>query len=386
MSDFRLIFKNLFWRRLRALLMIAAILVAFAIFGVLAAFYRGFNAGEDLAAANRLIVVNKINFSQSMPVSYYNRVRSVAGVSHVTYASWFGGYYQDPKNFLTVFAVDPASYFEVYRDDLDIDPEALKAFVQRRSSAVVGEKMAAKWGWKVGDRIPVSSNILTQRNGSQSWDFDIVGIVRGKGEQANTNVLLFPYDYLNETRAFGKDTIGWMVLQTAPRADNDGVAKVIDTMFANSTTETSTDTEKAFGKAFAAQYGNVSLIILLVVGAAFVTILMIVGNTMALAVRERTRQIGVLKTLGFSGQRILAIILGEAILLATLGGVPGLIIAALLTNTLRGSIAEIAPAFAVSPFILLAGTGLMISLGLVTGIVPAMHAMRLKIAAALGRG
>jgi putative ABC transport system permease protein len=157
-------------------------------------------------------------------------------------------------------------------------------------------------------------------------------------------------------------------------------------MFANSTAETSTDTEKAFGKAFAAQFGNIALIVFLVVGAAFVTILMIVGNTMALSIRERTREIGVLKTLGFSGPRILRMVLGESVLLALLGGLPGLAIAALITMALRTSLANIAPAFAVSPDIALQGLGLMIALGLITGIIPALNAQRLKIAAALGRG
>ena len=177
-----------------------------------------------------------------------------------------------------------------------------------------------------------------------------------------------------------------MVLQTGSSADNDGVAKAIDTMFANSGSETSTDTQRAFGKAFAAQYGNVSLIIFFVVGAAFVTILMIVGNTMALSVRERTRQIGVLKTLGFSGPRILSIVLGEAVLLALIGGTGGLGIAAVLAVTLRSGMADIAPSFSMSPAIVLSGVGLMVALGLITGIVPAYGAMRLKIAAALGRG
>jgi putative ABC transport system permease protein len=157
-------------------------------------------------------------------------------------------------------------------------------------------------------------------------------------------------------------------------------------MFANSTAETPTDTEKAFGKAFAAQFGNIALIVVLVVGAAFVTILMIVGNTMALSIRERTREIGVLKTLGFSGPRILAMVLGESVLLALLGGIPGLVIAALIAMGLRASLSGIAPAFAVSPTIALQGVALMIALGLITGIIPALNAMRLQIATALGRG
>ena len=387
MNDFDLVRKNLFRRKLRAALVIVSILIAFMIFGVLAGFYRAFTAGEDRAAADRLITVNKINFTQPMPIAYFNRVRAVDGVRQVTHANWFGGYYQDPKNFLMTLAIEPATYFDVYRSELDIPPEQLQAFITDRSSAVIGESMARKWGWKVGDRVPVASNIFTQRsNGSHTWDFTIAGIVKGKAEQVSTDFLLFQYAYFDETRSFGKDTIGWLILQTNSPENNDRVAKTIDAMFANSTAETSTDTEKAFGKAFAAQFGNIALIVFLVVGAAFVTILMIVGNTMALSIRERTREIGVLKTLGFSGPRILRMVLGESVLLALLGGLPGLAIAALITIALRASLANIAPAFAVSPVIALEGIALMIALGLFTGVIPALNAMRLKIATALGRG
>ncbi|HVD84763.1 MAG TPA: FtsX-like permease family protein [Bradyrhizobium sp.] len=387
MNDFDLVRKNLFRRKLRAALMIVSILIAFMIFGVLAGFYRAFTAGEDRAAADRLITVNKINFTQPMPIAYFNRVRAVDGVRQVTHANWFGGYYQDPKNFLMTLAIEPATYFDMYRSELDIRPEQLQAFISDRSSAVIGESMARKWGWKVGDRVPVASSIFTQRsNGSHTWDFTIAGIVKGKAEQVSTDFLLFQYAYFDETRTFGKDTIGWLILQTNSPENNDRVARTIDAMFANSIAETSTDTEKAFGKAFAAQFGNIALIVFLVVGAAFVTILMIVGNTMALSIRERTSEIGVLKTLGFSGPRILRMVLGESVLLALLGGLPGLAIAALITIALRASLANIAPAFAVSPVIALEGIALMIALGLFTGVIPALNAMRLKIATALGRG
>lgn len=386
MNDFDLVRKNLFRRKLRAVLMIVSILIAFMIFGVLAGFYRAFTAGEDRAAADRLITVNKINFTQPLPIAYFNRVRALEGVRQVTFANWFGGYYQDPKNFLMALAIEPTTYFDVYRSEFDIPPEQLQAFVRDRGSAVIGESLARKWGWKVGDRVPVASNIFSQRSGGHTWDFTIAGIVKGKTEQVDTNFMLFQYAYFDETRSFGKDTIGWMILQTNSPDNNDRVAKAIDAMFANSTAETSTDTEKAFGKAFAAQFGNIALIVFLVVGAAFVTILMIVGNTMALSIRERTREIGVLKTLGFSGGRILRMVLGESVLLALLGGLPGLALAALITLALRSSLASIAPAFAVSPVIALQGIALMIALGLITGIIPALNAMRLRIATALGRG
>lgn len=386
MNGFVLVRKNLFRKKLRAILMIVSILVAFLIFGMLAGFYRAFTAGEDRAAADRLVVVNKINFTQPMPIAYFNRVRAVEGVRQVTFANWFGGYYQDPKNILVAMAVEPASYMEVYARDIDIPPEAQQAFVRERTGALVGEALARKWGWKVGDRIPLSSNIFSQKNGSRVWDVTVVGIFTARAANIDPSFMVFQYPYFDETRSFAKDTIGWMVLQTTSPALNDQVAKTIDQMFANSSAETSTDTEKAFNKAFAAQFGNIALIVGLVVGAAFVTILMIVGNTMALTIRERTREIGVLKTLGFSGERILTLVLGESVLLAILGGLPGLALAALAAYSLRKSLAGVLPGFAVTWDIALLGLALMIVLGLVTGLIPALNAQRLKIAAALGRG
>jgi putative ABC transport system permease protein len=385
MNDFMLIRKNLFAKKLRAILMIVSILVAFAIFGVLVAFEKAFNAGEEAAEADRLVVVNKINFTQPLPVAYFNRVRAVEGVRQVTHFNWFGGYYQDPKNFLIVMAVEPRTYLDVYGSDLIVAPEAQEAFFRERSGALVGEAMAEKWGWKVGDRVPIASNIFSQKSGARSWDFTIVGIAKKRKPQVDTNFMVFQYAYFDETRSFGKDMIGWMALQTTSMSLNDQVSKTVDAMFANSLYETSTDTEKAFNKAFVAQLGNIALIVTLVVGAAFVTILMIVGNTMALSIRERTRQIGVLKTLGFSGPRVLRLVLGEAILLALLGGLPGLAIAALVAALMRDSPSNFIPKIAMTPDIVVLAILLMLALGLVTGLIPALNAMRLKIATALGR-
>jgi putative ABC transport system permease protein len=197
--------------------------------------------------------------------------------------------------------------------------------------------------------------------------------------------MVFPYKYFDETRSFGKDTIGWMTLRTTSPAVNDRVARTIDQMFANSSDETSTDTEKAFNKAFVAQLGNIALIVGLVVGAAFVTILMIVGNTLIMALRERTREIGVLKTLGFRDGRILRLVLGESLALAFTGGLIGLGIAALVAMALRDSVGNFVPRIAITPEIVAAALVLMAAFGVVTGIIPALQAMRLKIVTALGR-
>lgn len=385
MNDLVLIGKNLFRKKLRAILMLVSILIAFLIFGVLAGFERAFNAGEDVAAADRLVVVNKINFTQPLPIAYFNRVRSLEGVRQTTHFNWFGGYFQDPKNFMVVMAVEPETYMQVYDDQINVPADARQAFIRERTGALVGESMLKKWGWKVGDRVPVMSNIFTQKNGSRTWDFTIVGTFTGRKPNIDTNFMVFQYQYFNETQNLGRDLIGWMALNTTSPSQNDRVAKAVDQMFANSFYETSTDTEKAFNKAFAAQLGNIALIVALVVGAAFATILMIVGNTMVMAVRERTREIGVLKTLGFSGRRILRLVLGESVLLALLGGIPGIALAWAFAAAMETSVGNFIPGFAVTPGIALTAVALMLGLGLATGLVPAINAMRLNIATALGR-
>jgi putative ABC transport system permease protein len=384
-NDLVLIRKNLFRRKLRAILMMVSILIAFAIFAVLASFERAFNAGQDRATPDRLVVLNKINFTQPLPISYYNRVAAIDGVAQITHFSWFGGYYQEPRNFIAAFAVDPENWMKLRDTDFVFSPEARAAFIRERTGVLVGARMMEKWGWKVGDHIPISSSIWSQKSGSHAWDFIIVGSFTARIPQADTNVMLMGYDYFNETRSFGKDLISWLALRTTSVAANERVIEAIDGMFANSPYETTTDSEKAFSKAFAAQLGNIALIVELVVGAAFVTILMIVGNTMVMTVRERTREIGVLKTLGFSGGRILRMVLGESILLALLGGLPGLGVALLLITKVRDSLMNFVPALSLYPDIAAAAVGLMVVFGIITGLVPALNAMRLNIVTALGR-
>lgn len=273
----------------------------------------------------------------------------------------------------------------LYDSDFVYEPRARQAFIRERTGALVGERMLAKWGWRVGDQIPISSNAFFKNDGSRTWEIKIVGTFAGRTLQNDTNFMVMQYDYLDETRAFMKDLIGWIALRTASPDINDKVAKRIDDMFSNSLNETTTNREKAFTKAFAAQLGNVALIVGLVVGAAFVTILMIVGNTMAMSIRERTREIGVLKTLGFSGARILRLVLGELVLLTLTGGLPGLALATLAIFAVRDDLAQLVPSMTMPPGIVAAALALMLALGIVTGLLPALTAMRLKIAAALGR-
>ncbi|AUN31115.1 ABC transporter permease [Niveispirillum cyanobacteriorum] len=384
MTDFSLILANLFSRKLRAILMLVAIFFAFLIFGVLAGVQNGFNNIGGAAGENRLVTINKINFTQPLPISYVERVRATEGVARASYANWFGGYFQEGKNQIVTFAIDPESYLDIYATDYKLTPEERAAFLADRSSVLIGRKLAERWGWKLGDRIPLSSNIFTNKNtGKQTWELTVAGIMQPAQENADTSVAFFHHSNFNESVTFGRDTAGWIIIETADKKLNTDVSKRIDAMFANSAAETATDTEKAFNQAFVGQLGNITLIVTLVVGAAFATILMIVGNTMVMAVRERTKEIGVMKTLGFPSGRIFKMVLGESLLLSLLGGLPALGTAAVLLELMRAAVGI--PGLALTLNYAVLGVAIMLALGLLTGIIPAWNALRLNIVTALGR-
>jgi putative ABC transport system permease protein len=386
-TDTYLVLKNLTRNKLRLVLNCFAILIAFLLFGALGSLQHAFTAGIELSADNRLIVVNKINFTQPLPIAYVNKVRAIDGISKVTHANWFGAYYQDARRPMVGLAVDGDSYLDIY-DNILLSDGGREAWLKERQGVIVGERMAHMHGWKVGDRIPISSNIFSQADGSTVWDMVISDIFRDKEPSADTNFLLFHYKYFIETQTFGKDWVGWMILTTEDSSLNERVAKAIDTYFANSSTETDTSTEKAFNRSFLEQVGSIGLIITSVIFAAFFTILLIVGNSMALSIRERTREIAVLKTIGFAAPRIFGMVLAESISLALIGGLLGLGVAVMLINGASSNpqLQSMLPNLIVPPSILIQALGYMLALGLITGIFPALRAMRLNTIDALNRG
>lgn len=385
MSELYLVWRNLVRKRLRFALTLFAIFIAFLIHGVLGSFRAGFDAGADPSADNRLVTVNRINFTQPLPIAYVNKVRGVAGVTRVSHQDWFGAYVRDPRNVMVCFGIEPASWLDIYAGDLSLEPAQREAFLRNRQGALVGERLAQAQGWKLGDRIPVQSNIYSRADGSTTWDMVIEGIYRAAKEGGDTRRMLFHYDYLNEARTFDRDSTGLIVFETVDPARNEDIARTVDALFANSIAETQTDTARAFGKAFVAQLGNIALIITSVVSAAFFSILLIVGNTMMLAVRERTTEIAVLKTLGFRSARIFRMVLAESLSLALLGGVAGLLAAALALRAMGKGLAEVLPDAALGLPVVLQSIAIMFALGLFTGFVPAYAAMRLDVVTALGR-
>ncbi|WP_339865161.1 ABC transporter permease [Paremcibacter congregatus] len=383
MGDLYLIFKNVTRKKLRLFLTLFATFIAFMIYGVLMAFQVALDSGVELSADDRLIVVNKVNFTQPLPLSYVTRIRSVEGVAESAHMSWFGGYYQDPKNFMPMFAVEQDRFLDVY-DEIVMPDVQRKAWLQNRQGLLIGESVAKRFGWKVGDRVPISSNIFSRKTGGQTWDFDIEAIYRGADPSFDTSGVYFHFKYFDEARTFGQNQTGFVAVRTEDPALNEQVIKAIDDQFANSFFETETVPEKAFNKAFIEQLGNIALIIQFVVLAAFFIILVIVGNSMALAIRERTNEIAVMKTLGFRSGRIFRMVLGESFLVAILGGGLGVLASVALTRLITENVATLPPLI-MKPEIFLSAAGYILLLGFVTGILPALSAWRLNIITALSR-
>lgn len=383
MSDLYLIIKNLTRKPLRLFLTMFATFVAFLIYGTLTAFEVAIESGVELSADDRLIAVNKINFTQPLPISYVNRVKAIPNITGVTHLNWFGGYFQDPQNQVITFAADAESFLTVY-NELILTPEEERSWLANRQGLIAGKSIADRLGWKVGDRIPLNSNIFSQTTGGSTWEFDVAGIYTGAEEQTDTNTVYFHYDYFNETQSFGRDFIGFMGIRTTDPELNETVIKAIDDQFANTPYETETVPEKAFNKAFIEQIGNLSLILGSVVFAAFFIILVIVGNSMVLAIRERTNEIGVLKTLGFQSSRIFIMVLAEALVLALVSGLLGLGASNMLLAVLSQAPIQLPPLI-LTDGIIINAVIIMMGLGFVTGIIPAVNALRLNIITALSR-
>jgi putative ABC transport system permease protein len=383
MKYFYLVWKSLWRKKIRTILTILSVFVAFLLFGLLNALNQAFGGATDLANAQRLITLDKISIINSLPSAYLTRIESVPGVRRVAHASWFGGYYQDPRNQFAQFPVDPERYLDVY-PELTIPDEQRNEWTRKRDSVIVGRALAEQYGWSVGDRIPIYSSIWTNRNGGQVWDFEIAGIFDNDDPRSNTLFMLINYDYFDEGRAFGQGSMGWFILSIDSAANSAEVADAVDTLFANSPNQTKTSTEAAFAESFIGQYGNIALIITLILTAVFFTILLVAGNTMAQSVRERISELAVLKTLGFEDRAVLAIVLAESSLVMFVGGLLGLGTATLLINViLAGNIPL--PGIYIDARAILTGLLYMALAGLAAGIFPAIRAMRLTIVDALSR-
>jgi len=377
-----LVWKNLWRRKIRTVFTLACVFIAFLLFGMLMTIRAAFSFGVELAGIDRLIVIHKVSLIQPLPASYLERLRGVDGVRAVTHNSWFGGIYQDPSNFFGQIALEPEVYFGMY-PELRLPPEQMKAWLADRQGAVVGRALANRFGWKIGDRIPLQATIWMPKTGGTTWEFNLVGIYDGDPGVDTTN-FFFRYDYLDENRQQGQGLVGWYVVKIDDPSRSVEMAQRFDDMFANSSAETKTTTEKGFVDGFAKQIGDIGTMMIAILSAVLFTMLLVAANTMAQAVRERTSELAVMKTLGFSNAIIVTTVLGESLFIALMGGAAGLGLAWLFVQ--QGDPTNgLLPAFLLPSRDVAAGVAMMIGLGLLAGLLPAVQAMRLRITDALRR-
>jgi putative ABC transport system permease protein len=383
MKFFYLVWTNLKRRKLRAMLTVLSILVAFILFGLLSAIREGLSGGVNLAGMDRLMVRHKVAIILFLPESYKERILRIPGVEKAVHCIWFGGIYQEPRNYFPQIVVEPESLLEIYPEYV-LPDEAREEWLRTRTGAIVGRRTAERFGWEVGDRIPIQATIWTKEDGSNLWEFDLVGIYDAGKKGTDTTQFFFRYDYFDESRAFAKGQVGWYVVRVENPEEAAEVAQRIDAEFANSPEETKAETEMAFVRGFAQQIGDIGKIMMAILSAVFFTILLVAGNTMAQSVRERTAEIGVLKAIGFSHRMVLGLVLAESCFLAVAGGMIGLALALLFTaggDPTGGAL----PNFYFPTRDLLQGIALVFLLGLAAGIFPAWQAMRLQVAEALRR-
>ena len=384
MKYFSLIWAALWRRKTRTLFTLFSVLTAFLLFGMLDAVRTAFNVGDQLSSG-RMIVSSKLSITQPLPISLLNSIQRVPGVKQVGWANWFGGYYQHPTPFFPNFAVS-SNYLGLFRNRYELPPAQAKAFADTRDGAVVGAALAKQFGWKLGQRVPLIAGIFPRNDGSNDWNFQIVGIFTAKNPKLKgaEQQFLFHWKYFDEGNAYMKNMVGWYVVNLASPADANRVAQAIDALSQNSDHETKTQTEQAFQAAFAKQIGDIGLIAGGIMAAVFFTLLLLTGNTMAQAVRERIPELAVLKTLGFQDRTVLALVLAESVLLIALGGVLGMGLAELVIPGLNTTLAGAFPALpSLGWHGWLTGLGLMLLIGLVVGALPALRGMRLKIVDAL---
>jgi putative ABC transport system permease protein len=379
MKFFGLIRANLFRKKIRFILTIGSFAVALFLFGVLAVVRVAFSGGIDIAGADRLVVINRTSIIQPLPLAYADKIKRIPGVKEITYANWFGGVYQDERNFFPQFAIDVDNQRRVY-PEFDIPEEQWQNFVKDRQGAIAGAATAKRFGWKVGDRIPIKGTFL-----AGVWEFNLDGIYHGTRQADDETQFWFQWKRLDEqVPAQYKSHVGWYTVKLERPDDSLRISRAIDSEFANSPFETHTDTEKAFAAGWVKQFGNIQFLIMAIGGVVFFTLLLVTGNTMAIAVRERTGELAVLKAVGYSDRFVLLFVLFESLLIAVIGGALGLGLAKLFTlggDPTRGLL----PFFFLPGKAILAGLGVTLAVGAASGVIPAIGAMRLRVVDALRR-
>lgn len=378
----RLIFANLFRKKIRLVLTVGSFAVALFLFTFLAVVRGAFSRGTDLAGADRLVVINRVGLINTMPLAYGDRIRQIPGVKFVTHNNWFGGVYQDEKNFFPQFVIDPDNQRQVMTE-MHVPDDQWKVFVNDRQGAIAGRNLAKRFGWKVGDRIPLQNALYGP---TKTWEFNLDGIYTNDKEGGDENQFWLQWNYFYENIPDAiKGQAGWWVLKLDSPDDAVRAAKAIDEKFANSSYETKTETESAFQANFAKQLGNIQLLIMTIGSVVFFTLLLVTGNTMAISIRERTGELAVLKAIGFSDRSVLFFVLAESLVIAIIGGLLGLGLAILAIPLVGAKLNGMLPPLLLSTTLLGLGLLFAVFVGVASGFLPGIGAMRLRVVDALRR-
>lgn len=377
----RLIFANLFRKKVRLILTIGSFAVALFLFAFLSIVRGAFLGNAELASANRLITINRTSIINLIPLSYKDKIQRIPGVTYVTHNNWFGGVYQNENNFFPQFVIDPESQRQVF-PELVVADEQWATFLKDRQGAIAGAKTAKRFGWKIGDRIPIKTTLY----GGGAWEFNLDGIYHGTRAQDDETQFWFQWDYFEEKvpdRVKGQT--GWYVIRIDKPEEAPRIGKAIDTEFANSPNETKTEAESAFAANWVKQFGNIQFLIVTIGAVVFFTLLLVTGNTMAISVRERTSELAVLKAIGYSDRAILFFVLAESLVIALFGGLLGLFLAVAGTPVLATLLASILPNLVLPGSVLAMGLLVALAVGIVAGMLPGIGAMRMRVVNALRR-
>lgn len=376
-----LIFANLFRKKVRLLLTLGSFAVALFLFAFLAVVRGAFVGNAELASANRLVTINRTSIINLIPLSYRDKILRIPGVKYVTHNNWFGGIYQDEKNFFPQFVIDPESQRQVF-PELVVPDDQWANFLKDRQGAIAGAKTAKRFGWKIGDRIPIKTTLY----GGGAWEFNLDGIYHGTRPQDDETQFWFQWDYFEEKipeRVKGQT--GWYVIRIDKPDDAPRIAKAIDAEFANSPSETKTEAESAFAANWVKQFGNIQFLIVAIGSVVFFTLLLVTGNTMAISVRERTSELAVLKAIGYSDRAVLFFVLAESLAIALFGGLLGLGFAMLAMPVLGAALANMLPNLVLPGSVLLVGLLVALIVGIASGLLPGIGAMRMRVVNALRR-
>ena len=379
----RIILANLFRKKVRLLLTVGSFAVALFLFALLGVLRIAFHFGADAAVADRLIVINRTSFLSTIPLSYRDKILRIPGVKYVTHMNWFGGVYQDEKFSFPQFAIDPEWQRQVFSEFI-IPEDQWQAFLKDRQGAIAGAKTAERFHWKIGNRIPIRAAIYGSGYDSGAWEMNLVGIYHGRRPQDDETQFWFRWDYFDEkVPAYMKGQVGWYVVRVESAADSVRIARTIDDEFANSSSETRTATESAFAAEMIKAFANIQSLILLIGAVVFFTLLLVTGNTMAIAVRERTGELAVFKAIGFSDLTLLFFVIAESLIIALIGGTLGLILAAIAIPALANAMNGLLPGLVLSPQILLSGLMIALLVGVASGLIPGIIVMRMRVIRAL---